>query len=169
MGAQAILDVSPPPRLCPQLHRLEPVHVLSVEEHEPDRADALVHVEGVAGEDRPLHHHPVGISGEQGAGGEQGLPAIWQLLEHKNGGGWEADGGEGGHDYLPFAEPPFVLVLVAMGVLGEGGAGGEPPPSTLEHQARLGLDRAFPSQGALPHHHVEDGHAVLMREKGRED
>ena len=169
MGAQAILDVSPPPRLGPQLHRLEPVHVLSVEEHEPDRADALVHVEGVAGEDRPLHHHPVGISGEQGAGGEQGLPAIWQLLEHKNGGGWEADGGEGGHDYLPFAEPPFVLVLVAMGVLGEGGAGGEPPPSTLEHQARLGLDRAFPSQGALPHHHVEDGHAVLVREKGRED
>ena len=60
-------------------------------------------------------------------------------------------------------------MLVAVGVLGEGGAGGKSPPAALEHQARLRLDRTLPCQCALPHHHVEHGHAVLMREKGGED
>ena len=47
--AQAILDVSSSSCLRPQLHRLEPVNVLPVEEHEPHCADALVDVEGVPG------------------------------------------------------------------------------------------------------------------------
>ena len=73
--------MTPPALLGPQLHRLEPLDVLPVEEHEPAGDDPLVDLEGVAGQDGPLHHHPVGVGGEQGAGGEQGVAAVWQLLE----------------------------------------------------------------------------------------
>ena len=167
--AQAVLDVASSSCFRPQLHRLEPVHVLPVEEHEPHRADPLVHMEGMPGENCPFHHNPVGIRGEKRARGKQGLPTIRQFLENKDGGWREANRGEGGHDDLTLAEPPLVLVLVAVCVLGEGGAGGEPPPATLEHQPRLGLDRSLPCQGAFPHDHVEDRHPVLMGQEGGED
>merc|ERR1719341_979208 len=69
--AQTILDVSSSSCLCPQLHRLEPVNILPVEEHKPHCADTLVDVEGVPGENCPLDHNSVRIRREQRASCKQ--------------------------------------------------------------------------------------------------
>ena len=58
VSAEATLDMAPPPLLGPQLHRLEPLHVLAVEEHEANSEDTLVDLERVTREHRPLHHDP---------------------------------------------------------------------------------------------------------------
>ena len=47
MCSQGFLDMTSPTILSSQLHGFEPVDVLSVEEHEPHRADSLVHLEWV--------------------------------------------------------------------------------------------------------------------------
>lgn len=54
MRTQTLLDKPTAPTSRPQLQRLEPVDVLGVEEHVPDRNDLLVDLERVAREDGAL-------------------------------------------------------------------------------------------------------------------
>ena len=61
VGAQTFLDVTSPTIFCPQLHGFEPVNVLSVEEHEPHRADSLVNLERVSGQNCSFNNYPVWI------------------------------------------------------------------------------------------------------------
>ena len=63
VGAERLPDVAPSSILGPQLDRLEPVDVGTVEEHEPDNGWPLVNLERVAGENSPLDDRPVGIDG----------------------------------------------------------------------------------------------------------
>ena len=58
---QRFLDVTPPPVLRPQFHRLEPFNVLTVEEHESYRANPLMNFEWVTREDCSFDNDSVGV------------------------------------------------------------------------------------------------------------
>ena len=114
VSAEWLLDVTPAAPLGPQLDWLEPVDVLTVEEHEPHHGRLAVDLERVAGQHGPLDNQPVGVRGQEGSAAHQLVPDGRHFPVDQDVGRREHDGSERGHDDHLVVRLPVTEVLVLL-------------------------------------------------------
>lgn len=182
MRTQRLLDEATAAAPGPQLQSLEPVDILSVEEHVPHRDDLLVDLERMARENGALGDHARLIWRHDSAGADEaevvgggfvvcGVEDLWvvrgSVLEdedwHSAEGQWADPGGCGAAAGM---QETVELVDVVGGVVagGEDGVYDETARAALDDELLLGLQRLF-HVGVQGHVDVDHGVLVLMAEE----
>eukprot|EP00053_Salpingoeca_punica_P015540 m.143580 g.143580 ORF g.143580 m.143580 type:complete len:832 (+) comp16742_c4_seq2:1498-3993(+) len=142
VGTEALLDVAAAAVLGHQLHGLEPVDVVRVEEHVADDGRPLVDFVGMAGEADTLDDEAVWVNSHHGSRANQADVCGTHLPEHQDGRRGKVDRGKA-RCHRDGARLPVALklVLAAQRRLREDGVGRVAADTRREDERVLGLDR----------------------------